>query len=626
MRTHDMRQSLSLVLLATVLVAGMTWSACIEQTPLNLPTQDVCGVPDPGDGVSGETTDDGIPADTVEDTAADTTADTTADTPADTAADTAADTPADVPADTPPDTCQPDCANQGCGADDGCGGFCPGTCDPGWECVPALGDCMPEGCSDDDGGFVAAFPDPFLLAKVTDALGEAVADAGLTWDQAASIQELYAGSDGTDGLITELSGIQCLRNLEVLELTGHGLPAASLDGIMTLEKLRHLDLGENAIADFAPFAGARFADTLIYLKLYSNPTGDLVHLGKLGALEYLSLDDTAVTGVDALADAGFKISLRLLRMNGSGLLALPPVGDFAALRVLELAENDIGDLASFDGAVPLKGSLVILRLGGNTGINDLGPLAGAFEAAAPPIPDSLDGWIQDWRPTLSLYGIDLAGVDLPLAPLKGMEHLLVLDLRAAGLETLDDIIDWDSYQEISDTGIRLQTLDISYNDGMTSLSPIVLQPLQTIWQTLRVLKADGVFNVDTAPSLPPLWLPAGAGNGPVEISLKDNAFTAANLQTFGDTSEGAFALLETLSLANNAIDGGLGPLTGLATGKALNTVDLQMNPGLPCDLPELCDLHTALGSLGPWGPDQMDGTKYLETGLYSECPAGDICP
>ena len=52
MRAHDMTRFLSAAFLAAVLLAGMAWSGCIEQTPLNLPTDDICGTPDPGETIT----------------------------------------------------------------------------------------------------------------------------------------------------------------------------------------------------------------------------------------------------------------------------------------------------------------------------------------------------------------------------------------------------------------------------------------------------------------------------------------------------------------------------------------------------------------------------------------------
>lgn len=553
-----MRHFLSLLLLAAVVMTGLIGSACIEQTPLNLPTRDVCGIPDPGDTVSGETTDDVVPADTAADTAVDTV-------PDDTAEDTAVDTFADTPPDTPPDTCQPDCEDQGCGADDGCGGFCPGSCDPGFECIPELGDCMPIGCSDDEGGFVAAFPDAFLLAVVTEAVGEAVADAGLTWEQAAGITDLYAGSDATDSVITDLSGIQCLRNLEVLELSGHGLPAESLAGAMTLEKLRHLDLGGNAIADFAPFAEARFSQTLVYLKLYSNPSDvDLGPLTGFSVLEYLDLNDVLTpVGVDSLAAAAFAGSLRLLRMEGCALDAPPPVGAYTALSVLELAGNQISDLAALGGEIPLKDSLVILDLGGNVGINNLSPLAGAFTSAAPPIPASLDGWVQDWRPTLTIYGINEGKEPGLLGPIGGMEHLEVLDIRSVGLTSLAEMSLWPPYDSDQDQGMRLVDLNISYNsiDPTAEASPFV--HLQTLGAKLKTLIAEGMFDEPPA-GLPQFWLPAGAFQVLEDLQLGDNSLEGSNLETFSNAGNEIWGALKRLHLQDNQIQGDLGYLVPMA--------------------------------------------------------------
>ena len=620
MRTHDMRQPLSLLLLAACLLAGMTWSACIEQTPLNLATTDVCWTPDPGDTVVGETSADVDGADTP-------TGDTAEDTPQDTGEDTPQDIPQDIPEDTPGDTqdggdvCLPDCADRPRGADDGCGGFCKGNCDPGWVCVPALGDCMPDSCTDGDGGFVATFPDASLRTAVQEALGAPTTQTEFLWDEVQDLTDLYAGLQEDSSPITDLSGVECLRNLEVLDLADQGLPDTAMAGVMTLSKLTLLELGGNALASFAPFQDALFGGSLVYLKLYSNVSGDVSDLVNLSALEYLSLDDTTVTGADALDGASFQSTLKLLRINGSGISEVPPVGDYPALVVLELAANGLTDLGPFAGNLPIKDALVILHLEENA-FQDLTPLDGFFQAAAPQIPEALDGWVQDWRNTLVLNNNDLD----TLGPIGAMEYLQVLDVAAAELPNIDAIFEWPTYDALADTGMHLEELDISYNDLNTVLGGFDLQPLQTIWKTLDVLKANGIFDPDKASGLPVQWIPSEApGTGPWSISVSDNSLTGPNLATFVPSQPTSFAALTTLSLADNAIEGALDSLLDLAIDKSLHTVDLIGNPATLCTDPSLCLLFDALGQLGPWSIDQIDGDLYTEPGPYLDCAVLPLC-
>lgn len=616
-----MRHFLSLLLLAAVVMTGLIGSACIEQTPLNLPTRDVCGIPDPGDTVSGETTDDVVPADTAADTPGEDTPGE--DTPGE-------DTPAeDTPPDLPPDVCVPDCDGKPCGADDGCGGLCQGDCDPGWVCVPGLGDCFPESCTDSPDGeleFVAEFPDDALLAKVNEKSG--LNQATFTWDEVNDIIDLDANHKNTDpATISNLAGLECLLNLETLGLSGHGSGLVDLTPLADLTSLTHLDLGDNGILDISPL---KELPKLVLLDLGGNMLGDVA------AAE--------------LSNAAFGATLLLLDLSGNGFVALPDLAAYDVLVKLDFAWNSIGDITSLETA-GFKDTLVILRGEGNKtadlmspGIESLASLTGYFETPAGSMPTELDNYVQEeWKNTLvvssntlgadgaldALLGMsalrdlragdcEIEDQDLPdfaLAPIAGTDldndpgldldlswnklvspgvlgHILrlkTLNLEGNTLPNLDFIGNWQAEFPAGDWP-QLEALDVSWNGMQWDDGGSPLFGLITLQSSLVEFVANGALAADEENS--PLgnnWLPGGTSFIHLtELRLGDNGLTGADLVVFNQGTDLGhhWDPLLSLYLPDNQIASGLDQLYLLTSdpdpAKWLQVLDLTGNPITDC--------------------------------------------
>ena len=116
---------------------------------------------------------------------------------------------------------------------------------------------------------VAAFPDSSLEAAVREALG--TVNGSLAEAELLTLTQLEAQGRG----IAELSGIERLGNLAVL------------------------DLAENRIGAIALLAEL---DSLVFLDLSGNPLGDITPLAGLPRLEFLVFEETAVEDIGALLE------------------------------------------------------------------------------------------------------------------------------------------------------------------------------------------------------------------------------------------------------------------------------------------------------------------------------------
>jgi len=624
-----MRQPLFLLLIVTALLAGV--SGCIEQTPLNFPTNDVCGTPDPGDAVDGDASEDGVSVDATEDAAEDTTEDAAEDSTEDTTPEDT--TPEDTtPEDTEPDVCQPACDGAPCGADDGCGGLCPGDCDPGWVCIPGLGDCFPESCTDEGGDFVATFADAILLERVNFELGTDGQDA-FTWDEVKDLTILDANKKPNEAAIKDLSGLECLLNLETLWISGHGgsdNPGfTDVAPLAALLALTHLDLGDDGITGVTNLVGL----------------SDLVYLDLGGNL----LDDAAVAPLSA---AEFGDALLLLDLSGNDLASLPPIQDYTQLRILDLASNRLGGLSGLSTAA-FKDTLVVLHAEENwsadlgTGVKTLAGLEGFFANAPGAIPDGLADYVQDWRNKLVLYSNRVDSLDgletmtalevlrvsdnliQDLAPMEGLGALTELSVSANAITDLPDMdawavvppietldISWNPLVDPAPIGIfsdltqlnleaaGLQNLDfiggwmppdlggpplvhleISINPFVWGTDSSPFFGLQTVGMTLKTLIGEDMFTAMPAAVLGQLWLPDTALVALEDLQLGSNGLVGENLEMFGNTNEGRWGALIKLHLEDNAIADGLGNLYPLAAKAIpLQVLTLVNNPIENCQL------------------------------------------
>ncbi|XP_058737006.1 cuscuta receptor 1-like [Vicia villosa] len=201
----------------------------------------------------------------------------------------------------------------------------------------------------------------------------------------------------------EIHNISELRSLEIIDLSSNNLEGTlDISGLLTLPRLRSLDLGDNRLVNFIFHKGSKTLSKLDILTLDSNmingsnlqeslwvfPSVRKLSLSRnqftetilagglrsLSNLEYLALDGSSNLSNDFFKRIGDLPSLKVLSARQCGLNGTLPNGDWFELKMLEelyLSENEIvGKLpTSFVNMTSLR----TLMLYNNHFIGNFGP-------------------------------------------------------------------------------------------------------------------------------------------------------------------------------------------------------------------------------------------------------------
>lgn len=176
--------------------------------------------------------------------------------------------------------------------------------------------------------------------------------------------------------ITDLTGIDHFRNLEVLDLSNNEIHDVSQ--LRALTNLKDLNLSENRIVDLeeANFE-ALFHIGLIQLNLDENESyygggknqlSNISLLANISSLESLSLQNNGVKDFSALYNLDNLTSLNLAQNN---IYEINSLGNFTNLRSLNLRDNDIQDISVLSNLVDLE----YLNLHSNEKIQTIRPIA-----------------------------------------------------------------------------------------------------------------------------------------------------------------------------------------------------------------------------------------------------------
>lgn len=234
------------------------------------------------------------------------------------------------------------------------------------------------------------FTDPRLAACVAQSTGVADATAKVSRAALSQVRSLACDVDAADPLepdatsrVTGLAGIESLRNLATLDLSGHdvsdltplsGLSSLSVlkltrNHVTDLEPLRGLPLhdvglSDNQVRDLGPLASA---PRIRHLGLARNEVVDLAPLAALTRLVTLDVSENAIADVSPLAGLS---ELNRLTVSANRVVDPAPLGGLPALVMLDIADNRIDDAVRFTGFSALDE----LWLGGNP-VPDITPLA-----------------------------------------------------------------------------------------------------------------------------------------------------------------------------------------------------------------------------------------------------------
>ncbi|KDO22682.1 hypothetical protein SPRG_10996 [Saprolegnia parasitica CBS 223.65] len=120
----------------------------------------------------------------------------------------------------------------------------------------------------------------------------------------------------------------------------NGKELGSLDQIKDFRHLRFVNVARNKLSDASPVTALEY---LVHLNLAENSFREIPKLknAHLKALDVSKNQLTALTG-------GESKSLEALKVNGNAITSLTGLGDFPALKALEISQNAIAELAVFE--------------------------------------------------------------------------------------------------------------------------------------------------------------------------------------------------------------------------------------------------------------------------------------
>ena len=278
-----------------------------------------------------------------------------------------------------------------------------------------------------------AFTDANLEAAVRAALGTNAPATNASLTTAHL--RLLTVLDGRDRTIQSLAGLQHATALDTLNLTKNSI--TDLQPLANLTNLKALSLSQNSITNVGPLARLT---NLKRLEVATNSITNVTPLASLTNLEYLDADNNSIRNVTPLASL---TNLEYLALNRNRIADVSPLASLTNLEALHLYRN------SFWGskADPLA-SLTKLK---EFGIGD-----GEFRSQVSPL----------------------------VANMPDLEWLRVNGCNLADIDFLDGLP-------------KLKYLNISYNQGVTELKPLVCLPeLETlIVRRMPIIYNGSVYSV-----------------------------------------------------------------------------------------------------------------------------------
>jgi internalin A len=199
------------------------------------------------------------------------------------------------------------------------------------------------------------FADPELEEEVRNAIGRP--EGEIQFEDVDGLTEIHRHVG-----ISDLTGIQCLVNLDTLVLANNVLE--DISPLAGLTNLTYLDLSNGMyISDISALAGLT---KLTYIELGSNSISDISPLAKLTNLTFLELLENSISDISPLVKLTNLTSLDLYYNNISDI---SPLSSLANLTELDLNYNSITDIS----ALAALTNLTKLYLDENS-ITDISPL------------------------------------------------------------------------------------------------------------------------------------------------------------------------------------------------------------------------------------------------------------
>ncbi|CAH1214537.1 Internalin A [Paenibacillus plantiphilus] len=360
--------------------------------------------------------------------------------------------------------------------------------------------------------------------------------------------ETFGGETRTeDSMITDLTGIQQLTNLQVLDLRYYhkvdnveplaglaklhtiilwGNPVRDIKPLAKLSALKELDLSETKVDNLEPLRGhvqlekLTLVDTpvkgiemlpslpkLRSLNLYSAEERklDLATIGNLTNLEELDLVRKGADNIDFLRGL---TKLKRLVLRGNYIQDYSLIGQLTDLEMLYIQENNIKKLDFVKSLVNLR-ELSVER----GQIDDLQPLSGLTKLETLSLYDSRISSLKPLAPLTSLKKLNLDNNDIrDLAPLSSLHELELLTLNNNKVSDIAPIANMKKLKrlELQNNNIgslrSLAALDeLTYLTILRNVIPVDGEPEAAALRD-RILQAGGTFEYEAYKPFPNIVL------------------------------------------------------------------------------------------------------------------------
>ena len=248
------------------------------------------------------------------------------------------------------------------------------------------------------------------------------------------------------GTISDLSGLEQLKNLRILELQGQQIE--DITPLLGLENLESLALNCNPVSSLD---GIENLTNLKMLDISCTNVSDLTPVLKLKNLEQLIIDDTKITDLSGIEDLN---NLKVISFRDTGVTEVP---DWTKLEFVDASGSALRSAPSFG-----KREYVTFYAEGAGSLSDFSNLQWARSYGELRL-DNPDASV--WAPYLE--GIPISSLftqDLDIESMHDLDGLVLngeLDLNDSLIRSLDGIDQFD-----------LKSLLIKRCGNLTDLSPI----------------------------------------------------------------------------------------------------------------------------------------------------------
>lgn len=326
------------------------------------------------------------------------------------------------------------CAGNPCGDDGACVNVPEAAGGVGYACQCQPGFSGNEACAACGADLVLA--DPALRAAVNRQLGRALDDASpIPLGALSGKKQLDASGLG----VTELSGLECWPELELLDLSYNPelaleQNAAELSQLQRLAEL-HLDCTSTTQLDaLAVHPALRVLSVNVVNCQAPTPLEDASAAGRIAGLEYLDLRGQGLSDVAFLAGAK---NLRSLWLGHNRIQSTAQLGSLPLLRELDLNSNGLLDLEGLAGMPHLQ----TLNVPYNE-LQQLTPTASLSELRVLNASDNALSALPDWSALEQLREVTVSANQLStLASLAALPRLGWLNLASNQIGSLAPLVD-----------------------------------------------------------------------------------------------------------------------------------------------------------------------------------------